>query len=598
MITVRAAEHCATCRSAPSEGTIGGQPVCRPCALLGGPRDMDVETANLVSALVAPGAEATVSMHVARRMLRTRVRDVVDYNHWATVLVDRLRRALPGLGITTTFAAHDVNGDVFAPAAYAVYMRSRHSSRSTDHEADELARTIRAYGYSDLRARALLVAALGPFGISDALHLPRLLGVGADLIGNWADLCIDDPLDETFAATAARMWRAVGGSGEPLRNVLAEYRVALAMPSLCGFREALQRNATALRDYLEQRYGRAAPCADATLVDPDAAAGFGLVLGATAVGATEAERAVTETARATGDTATGAAARLSGFLRRVIDTGDCALVRTELSDIAGDAALQTVDANLLRRAREALQRRTQDKQYSLVKLEGELLKLYSAQLRDGTDAAAQNAWFAGEIVRHAERQTIVRNATAEWPRFLIAAGNEFYRSPGGPPPRPVRAVETQRAFIIATPGEASGSIVADQLINMAAFFNKHALKADVQPPTTAEILTPDGIQRVTQTQQYLQIAADLQALRARVARRLYKVAKTRDGVAGVGDPLPGVVMVDETLLAIFDALWSKTVPGNSDDVRTFAQINAEYMAAAGSPSQRRAALLRRFLLGK
>lgn len=266
------------------------------------------------------------------------------------------------------------------------------------------------------------------------------------------------------------------------------------------------------------------------------------------------------------------------------------------SDLIGAEAAQMVDASLLRRARDKLQQVTKGKRYNTVRLETELLKMFSADMRRSAAPGANASIYAAGIADDLARQKIVANSrergTREWADFVAAAGNEFYRSDAALPPAACR--QSQADFIKAHPGEVSYLVVADELVNMAAFFNKRAFEAAAIPSADDEMLSPAGVVKIAKSAEYRQVVQDLQRVRASLVGKLNVVCSEAGATVKQDKPLDGKAIVDSTLLALFDTIWTQTVPHAKPDQLTFAGIYSMYTRAAGTAAQRRAAMLRDF----
>lgn len=266
------------------------------------------------------------------------------------------------------------------------------------------------------------------------------------------------------------------------------------------------------------------------------------------------------------------------------------------SDLIGAEAAQMIDASLLRRARDKLQQMTKGKRYNTARLEAELLKMFSADMRRSAAPGANAAVYASGIASDLAQQKIVANSrergTREWPDFVTAAGNEFYRSDAALPPATCR--QSQADFIKAHPGEVSYLVVADELVNMAAFFNKRAFEAAAIPGADDEMLSPTGAIKVAKTAEYRQVVQDLQRVRASLVGKLNAVCAEAGAAVKQDKPLDGKAIVDSTLLALFDTIWTQTVPHAKPDQLTFASIYSMYSRTPGTAAQRRVAMLRDF----
>lgn len=243
------------------------------------------------------------------------------------------------------------------------------------------------------------------------------------------------------------------------------------------------------------------------------------------------------------------------------------------SDLISSEVVQFVDASLLRRARDKLQSMTKGKRYNTARLENELLKIFAANLRRGAAADANAEIYAAGIAEELARQTIVANSkqrgTMEWANFVAVAGTTFYESNVALPPAVCR--QSQTDFVKAHPGDGSYPIIADELVNMAAFFNKRAFDAAAIPSDgVADIPAPSGVVKIPKTAEYRQVVQDLQRVRASMVGKLNSVCSEVGSVVKQDKPLDGKAIVDNFLLTLFDQVWASTVPHAAPDATTFA----------------------------
>jgi len=282
--------------------------------------------------------------------------------------------------------------------------------------------------------------------------------------------------------------------------------------------------------------------------------------------------------------------------------GDIGLIHPD-SDLVGAEAVamvQQIDASLLRRARDALQKVTKGKRYDTTRLEKALLRLFTADLRRGGAPGDNAQAFADGIATDLMRQKIVANSlsqgTREWANFVAMAGNEFYRADAQLPPQACR--RSQDDFANANRGDVDYLVIADELVNMASFFNKRAFEAAAIPDADDDMLAPGGVIKLPKTAEYKQVAQDLQRIRASLIGQLNAVCAERSATVKQDKPLDAKAIVDNTLLTLFDVIWSKTVPHAAPDKMSFAQIYSMYSREPGTATQRRAAMLKKFFATK
>ena len=265
----------------------------------------------------------------------------------------------------------------------------------------------------------------------------------------------------------------------------------------------------------------------------------------------------------------------------------------------GASIVQPIDAGLLRRARDKLQQVTQGKRYNTTRLEKELLKMFAADIRRGARPGANAAVYADGIAADLGRQKIVANSrergTREWADFVAVVGDQFYRSDAALPPAVCR--QSQADFVKANPGEVSYLTVADELVNMAAFFNKRAFEAAAIPTADDEMLAPAGVIKIAKTAEYRQVVQDIQRVRASLISQLNVVCSEVGATVKQDKPLNGKAIVDSTLLTLFDTIWRETVPHASPDKLTFGGIYSMYARESGTAAQRRVAMLKKFFTG-
>lgn len=270
------------------------------------------------------------------------------------------------------------------------------------------------------------------------------------------------------------------------------------------------------------------------------------------------------------------------------------------SDLIGAAAEQLIDASLLRRARDKLQTLTKGKRYNTARLEAELLKMFSSDMKRSAVIGSNAATHANGVAGDLAYQKIVVNSrqgnTREWANFVIAAGNEFYQSDAALPPAVCR--QSQADFVKAHPGEMSYLTVADELVNMAAFFNKRVFEAATIPGADDEVLSPNGPVKLAKTAEYRQVAQDLQRVRASLIGKLNAVCADVGATVKQDKPLDGKSIVDSSLLTLFDTIWAQTVPHATPDQWTFAAVYDTYSRKPGTAAQRRAATIKEFFTKK
>lgn len=270
------------------------------------------------------------------------------------------------------------------------------------------------------------------------------------------------------------------------------------------------------------------------------------------------------------------------------------------STTCNPATVQPIDASLLRRARDKVQQLTKGKRYNTTRLEKELLKMFAADIRRGAQPGANAAIYAEGISSDLGRQRIVANSrergTREWADFVAVAGDQFYRSDAALPPAVCR--QSQADFVKANPGEVSYLTVADELVNMAAFFNKRVFEKEAIPSASDELLSPGGVIKIAKTPEYRQVAQDLQRVRASLISQLNVVCSEVGATVKQDKPLNGKAIVDSTLLTLFDRIWADTVPHAAPDNLTFAGVYAMYSRKPGTAAQRGAAMLKEFFAGK
>jgi hypothetical protein len=277
------------------------------------------------------------------------------------------------------------------------------------------------------------------------------------------------------------------------------------------------------------------------------------------------------------------------------------------SDLIGAAAAQMVDASLLRRARDALQKRTKGKRYDTVRLERELRKMFAADLRRnyelGFGASYMGAGVAGDLKNQRIVKESVGQSDSKWARFVALAGNEFYRSDAPKPAAKCR--QTREKFVAANLGEPSYLDIAKELTNMASFLNKRAYEAKLVPggaDDDSTELTPAGPAKVVKDAEYRQVAQDLQRIRDSLIGDLNALcandATDTKGKVIDAKPVDAKAIVDTALLTIFDIIWAQTVPHARQDVMNFAAIYSMYSKKPGSALQRRAAMVRDWLASR
>ena len=169
------------------------------------------------------------------------------------------------------------------------------------------------------------------------------------------------------------------------------------------------------------------------------------------------------------------------------------------------------------------------------------------------------------------------------------------RSDAALPPAVCR--QSQADFVKANPGEVSYLTVADELVNMAAFFNKRAFEAAAIPTADDEMLAPAGVIKIAKTAEYRQVVQDIQRVRASLISQLNVVCSEVGATVKQDKPLNGKAIVDSTLLTLFDTIWRETVPHASPDKLTFGGIYSMYARESGTAAQRRVAMLKKFFTG-
>lgn len=640
MLVIRAPAICGACRQVAAQGTNAqGDHRCVSCAFVGGEgvRDNNVHTNGIVTALVGPRRKNSVGEARWKLFLEVGPKNRDEYNRYAQQLVDAIRTT--GGARTSQpmvrFAVNPWQVNANTLATHGNHLFELWQGMATPEEkrafVDKAAGTlvpaltaVRGPG-TTYDSRGLLAEVLGPFeggapfGARTPLGLFRIMeAIHADMVGEagafvgpvqpCGNECsnMDDAAAEALRTSLCTMFTA----GERTMTLQQLSAWLPGMLHTSGMAAQVHKNASFAAFLLQRNYAAASnPEALQTQINWMAAAESILYLVLEQFSdETVMQCVLTVAVDCLGEnrmfgSRTAGAIQLATFFSVVANASNPALVSSELvdwdeSDPIGAEVLEHVDASLLRRAKEAVKKRTADKQYSTLVLEKELRKLWGSKMEGH---GKREEWL--DYARTRVADTVANQpAVTDFPRgfrnFVLVAGNEFYRD-GKPTPAPPAKVQmTQNEFVGKNRGEPNWQVIADQLVNMSEYFNRRELQKMNIPPARVELLGPTGVKSVRKTAKQQEVVNDLQKMRRSLISDLQQVAATEYGKKGQeGGTYPAREEVDDALSRMFQGLWEQ-VPNNVKDgaaVETFPSIMQQYQREKGTPVQRRGNMITRFL---
>lgn len=631
MLVIRAPAVCGACKQVAAQGTVGGNPRCVSCALVGkNVGHNSVHTNGIVTALLGPMSSRNDNIKTARRKLAAQVGDdFADYNRYAT----QLREAIRTTGARTTqpmvrlnVVPWRVDGDTLAMHGNHLYeiWASKKSSEERRQFISDTAETLLARmaalrgDVKTYNSRTLLAEVLGPLDENNRSILPGLLSISDEVYDSmWEAIKHVNNVNAELQEALVRAWvsglAARTATDISLGEAIDDANYALSEPLLYKFASRVLARSRVAADYLRDRYGasRMKQALDYP-VSPDALAFATAVMTlADLKDKTLLKNVLDETVGKLGsalglrtaDPRREAASVMFTYLdalssekrvgAEVVDWAEC--------DTIGADALQHVDASLLRKAKEALQKKTSDKQYSPLKLEKELLKLWGLKMARRWDLEKTADTFAEQLADAVSDQRQAVLTPSLWRNFVVAAGNEFYRD-GNPLPAPPQAPKmTQDEFVGKNRGIPDWQVIGDQLINMSEYFNRRELQKQNIPYANITLLGPGGLKRLVKTKNYSSVMGDLQAVRRNLINTLQQVGSTEYTEKKTsGATYRAAGEVDEVMARGFQKLFNQ-LPDTVRDggaVETFLGIMQDYKQEKGTPVQRRGNLITRFLKRK
>ena len=626
MITIRAPADCTLCKNVPAQGRLpNGKPVCVSCALVGtAMQGNTIHTNGIVSAFVYEQNEepATGTIEMARRELKYLLGDDFEkeYNQYA----NQMHNALARRAVTMEWLRTDMVPVLVrygALAAHADHLFEEWEKKKTpaaqqefvDVTAEALVSAMVAAKkgvWSSTQARAMLIRALGPFKEDSVSIAGDLCQVGDEVADAlWRDISHVYKLDRSIKDALVDAWTSAlladSGSDMSLGEAIVDANEVLSNSVMEKFADRVLARVKVASDFLRKRYdAQSMPAAYDEPISPDAiATGTALLAVADlrdpAVLTGALDVVVTRVGARRGGKQV-AASRLLTYFSGL--SGD-ARVGAELIDctLIGADAIQHVDASLLRRAKEAMKKRTADKQYSTLVMEKELIKLWSTKMaRNGTREEYVD-WARENIPDTVLDQPAFRRDPIGFRNFVLSVGNEFYRDGKPLPAVPERVEMTQDEFVGKNRGQPNWQVIGDQLVNMSEYLNRRDLQKQNIPPTREDIIGPSGLSSVNKTPKRAEVVADVQQMRRSLITQLQKVAASKNGIKGQRDGIyPAMAEVDQVLARIFQGLW-EALPADVKDgaaMETFPGIMEEYQMSKGTPVQRRGNMITRFLKRK
>lgn len=250
--------------------------------------------------------------------------------------------------------------------------------------------------------------------------------------------------------------------------------------------------------------------------------------------------------------------------------GDIGLIHPD-SDLIGAEAVamvQQIDASLLRRARDALQKVTKGKRYDTVRLEAQLLNFFGQQMRAKSLEVDNNTVsLAKDIVRYLQEQTIVdesmSNNNRKWAHFMLAIMARTFANTSVPAPA-AQCRQTQEDFVQKHNKNPDAYIIATELVNMAAFANKHAYTATPIAGGRLRDAANDTqtIEALMAIAEFKQVVQDMQRIRVSLIGQLNAVCAGTFAEKKTA-ALNGKQIVDKTLGALFRDIKQRTTGADS-----------------------------------
>lgn len=624
MLVIRAPAVCNVCQKVAAQGTIGGKPHCVSCALVGASLDSAIDpvhTNGIVTALLGPVDSRKDTLQEARRKLAAQVGDDWDgYNRFAMYLRKVVRFAdgnkkLPAAGA----AQWRVDGDALAMHGnhlYELWAAQKSDGARNRFAADTVEALLKGMGGNpkEYDPRALLVDALGPLSGKDRSIAPSMVAISDEVYDSmWEAVKHVNSVTEELHEALVRAW--VTGLAAPtatditLGEAIKDANHALSEPALYKFADRVLARSRMAADYLRDRYG--AQRMDKALeypISPDA-----LAFATAAMTLADLkdktllknviDEAVGKLGSALGLPASDSRRLGASVMFTYLDglrsdqRAPPALVNWVQSDLVGADALQTVDASLLRKAKEALQKKTLDKDYSIANLEKYLTQIWADKMHEGgvLNKIATTAAFDGMIP--AFQQQVTGEQAERWRNFLLVAGTQFYRD-GKPSPAPPAGVKmTQAEFVKKNLGSPNYTGIIRELTNMAEYYNRGESKFVVMKRAGgAKAITEfDGLGK---TKNYNAVVGDLQTLRRNLIKSLQQMGETSVTPKGpTGKPFNKIAMVDAMLASLFQAMFEQLPEEVAiAEGTTFVDIMNEYKGSAGTAP--RGNLISRFLKRK
>jgi len=245
--------------------------------------------------------------------------------------------------------------------------------------------------------------------------------------------------------------------------------------------------------------------------------------------------------------------------------GDIGLIHPD-SDLIGAEAVamvQQIDASLLRRARDALQKVTKGKRYDTVRLEAQLLNFFGQQMRTKSLEVDNNTVsLANDVVRYLQEQTIVdesmSNNNRKWAHFMLAIMARTFANTAVPAPA-TQCRQTQEDFVQKHNKNPDAYIIATELVNMAAFANKHAYTATPIAGGRLRDAANDTqtIEALMAIAEFKQVVQDMQRIRVSLIGQLNAVCAGTFAEKKTA-ALNGKQIVDKTLGALFRDIKQRT----------------------------------------
>lgn len=621
MIRIRAPAICGACKTVAAQGRVADQHRCVSCALVGAPvRDNSVHTNGIVTALAGPMKNRLDGLASARRKLLNKIGsdNLKEYNKYASDLVSAIRR---GEHVTyrSDLVPVRVNGEGLAEHGNDLFELWQQEKTEADKKAfvkrtaNTLVNSLTANDTATNRddSRDLLMQALGPF-MDWKTFVPDLLSISDEVADSmWRRVSELNRINVVLETALSEAWTAAftpdGNTDMTLGEAIEDANFVLSQVD--KFSRRVMSSAKLAASYLQKRYGASAS-KDAMNepVMPDAV-GAGTALLALADDDDELVKRTMDSVVAqlgrelySGDRMARqkAASLVYTYLSSLDNEAYIAsdLVDWAQCDAIGVDAVQQVDASLLRRAKEAIKKRTADKQYSTLVVEKELRKVWSTKMARHLEFETTADWVRDSLPDKVVDQPQVRETPERWRNFLLVAGNSFYRDGKSLPAPPAKVEMTQDEFVGKNRGDPNFQAIGDQLVNMSEYFNRRELQKQNIPDARVRILGPTGLSSVRKTAKGAEVVGDLQKMRRSLISDLQRVAANEYATKGMPDGhYPAAREVDQVLARMFQGLW-EDLPSEVKDgaaVETFPSIMDDYQAEKGTPVQRRGNIITRFL---